>query len=163
MSTPSTPSSATLTPPIDSIDMKYITDDDSDNVILFLRKFFFKDEPLNVNVKLLEKATTCIELEEYSLKSIKDGVSVMVLNESKEIVGVCLNGISHRNDVIEEEEECKNEKFAKILSLLDHVEKKVDIFGNYPDADKVLIIKIISVDTNCRGRGIAKLLCDKAM
>lgn len=163
MSNVSTPSSTATTPPIDSIQLKYITKYDTERVIIFLRKFFFQDEPLNVNVKLLESQTTCIELEDYSLQSIKDGVSVMAINETDDIVGVCLNGISGRDDAIEDDQtECKNEKFAKIIKLLDYVDKEVNIFDRYPDIDKMLIIKIISVDTNCRGRGIAKILCDKA-
>lgn len=162
MSTPSTPSSTATTPPVDSIQLKFISNNDTENVLLFLRKFFFQDEPLNVNVKLLEAEPTCIELEYYSLQSIKDGVSVMAINETGDIIGVCLNGISARNDVVEDEAECKNEKFAKILALLSHVDKEVNVFGKYEDIDKILIIKIISVDSNCRGRGIAKILCDKA-
>lgn len=161
MSTPSTPSSANAIPTFNEINLKYITDNDADNVISFLRRFFFQDEPLNVDVKLLEKEPTCKELEEYSLKCIKDGVSVMAVNDNGDIVGVCLNGIVNRNDPIEDEEECKNEKFAKILSLLECVEKEVDIFNKYPEVDKLMILKIISVDSNCRGKGIAKLLCDK--
>lgn len=51
-----------------------ITKDDSEKVVYFLRKFFFRDEPLNVTVGLLDEPnTTCPELEEYCTNCIPDG------------------------------------------------------------------------------------------
>lgn len=163
MSTPSTPSSASASPPIEQFHIKQITHAEQEKVILFLRKFFFLDEPLNLDVKLLETEPTCKELEAYSIKSIKDGLSLMAVSDSGNIVGVCLNGSANRNDPIEDEEECPNPKFAKILSLLERVDTELDLFGKYPDANKIMIAKILSVDSSWRGRGIAKILFDKTM
>lgn len=51
-----------------------ITNKDKDRVVSFLRKFFFRDEPLNVAIGLLDGANaTCPELEEYCMKCIPDG------------------------------------------------------------------------------------------
>ena len=51
-----------------------ITKDDTEKVVHFLRKFFFRDEPLNVTIGLLEEPdTTCPELEEYCTSCIPDG------------------------------------------------------------------------------------------
>lgn len=156
MSTPSTP-----TTPIEPYSIKPIKQADSESVLNFLRKFFFRDEPLNVDIKLLDTPdATCKELEDYSVKSIKDGLSLMAVSESGKIIGVCLNGCMKREDP-EEEEDCPNPKFAKILKLLGTVDKQADVFGQFPDVDKVMIVKILSVDGSWRGRGIAKELMDR--
>lgn len=57
---------------------------------------------------------------------------------------------------------CKNPKFRKILRLLHHVDRTVDIPSKYPKK-KVLEIRIISVDSNWRGRGVAGALIEKTM
>ena len=57
---------------------------------------------------------------------------------------------------------CKDEKFKKILKLLHYVEKNSKISEKYP-GQKVLEIRIISVDSNWRGKGIAKALFEKTM
>lgn len=51
-----------------------ITSKEVDKVVQFLRKFFFRDEPLNVAVRLLEGPnSTCQELEEYCVNCIPEG------------------------------------------------------------------------------------------
>ena len=57
---------------------------------------------------------------------------------------------------------CQNPKFKKILKLLYCVEKGSNIGEKFPN-QKVLEIKIISVDSNWRGKGVAKALFEKAM
>lgn len=53
MSTPSTPSTP-CTPPAEPYEIDFLEDKDSDSVLQFLQKFFFRDEPLNLHIKLLE-------------------------------------------------------------------------------------------------------------
>lgn len=57
---------------------------------------------------------------------------------------------------------CKNPKFRKILRLLHHVDKSAAIPTRYP-GQKVLEIRIISVDSNWRGRGVAGALIEKTV
>lgn len=57
---------------------------------------------------------------------------------------------------------CKNAKFKKILRLLHHIDKSVNMGGQFRDS-KVLEIRILSVDTNWRGKGVAKTLIEKSM
>lgn len=162
MSVASTPtSSAPSTPITGGYDIVRVKKEDSTRAIAFLNKFFFRDEPLNVEKHLLEtEDARCEELEEYSVKSIEEGASLMAVDSNGDIVGISLNGVIKRDDP-EEEFDCPNEKFAKILKLLDTVDKRADIFGQFPDIDQVLLVKILSVDSNWRGRGIAKALVDK--
>ncbi|KAL1131987.1 hypothetical protein AAG570_011597 [Ranatra chinensis] len=138
----------------------------SDRAIHFLRKFFFKDEPLNICVGLLdEPGSTCAELERYCLESIQDGVSLMAVTPDDQLVGVCLSGIVKKEDAEDSKgdslEECANPKFKKILNLLTTVSKECDIFQRYPHLDTVLEIRVVSVDNAYRGQGIAKALFDQ--
>lgn len=56
-----------------------ILNKDKDRIINFLRKFFFRDEPLNVAIGLLdEPTTTCPELEEFCVNCIPDGKTAVV-------------------------------------------------------------------------------------
>ncbi|XP_022918320.1 arylalkylamine N-acetyltransferase 1-like [Onthophagus taurus] len=165
-STPTTP--LFQISPKDDYSIKPIKEEDYNNVIRFLRKFFFRDEPLNTYVKLLDDENgTCPELEEYSVQTIKDGISLMAVSASGQIIGVCLNGIIRRN---ENRENCNddndndvhgNEKFLKIIRFLRYADKMSEIFEKFTDVDKVLCVKILSVDGSFRGRGIAKQLMDR--
>ncbi|KAF2901478.1 hypothetical protein ILUMI_04703 [Ignelater luminosus] len=157
MSTPSTPTS-----PTEPYEIKDATKEDSENILVFLRKFFFRDEPLNTSIQLIESENAvCMELEEFSLKSLYEGISLIATTTSGKIVGVCLNGILKRDDPEEELHECSNPKFAKILKLLDKLEREGNVFGQFPDVNKVLTVKVLSVDNGWRGKGIAKELMNK--
>ncbi|XP_014242794.1 dopamine N-acetyltransferase-like isoform X2 [Cimex lectularius] len=145
-----------------------ITTRDSSQVIQFLRKFFFKDEPLNICVGLLdEPGSTCIELETYCLDSIPDGVSLMAVSPDNEMLGVCINGVLRReendksNDKEDDLQNCTNQKFKKILNLLTTVGKDSDVFGQFPEIDSCVEIRVVSVDDACRGQGIAKAFFDQ--
>jgi len=153
-------------PPMASYSIAPITTKDEEKVVMFLRKFFFRDEPLNVAIGLLDDCpdATCQELEDYCNRSIPDGLSVMAISSTGRVLGVCLNGAMNRAD----EEvydvnaiECSNKKFECILKLLTTVSKEAKVFERFPDIDKILDIKIISVDESCRGQGICKALVDR--
>ena len=159
-STPQTPDTPFLPPPPEPYEIKIITKENEVQVLEFLRRFFFRDEPLNVNVKLLDGVPTCPDLEEYSLKAIKDNVSVMAITNSGKIIGVSLNGIVRKHQK-EEESEITDPKFTKIVELLEHIDREVDIFGRYPDIDKQMLVEILSVDGSWRGLGIAKKLMNR--
>lgn len=58
---------------------------------------------------------------------------------------------------------CEHVKFKKILALMDHIEENFNIFDLYPNTDVILDGKILSVDTNCRGMGIAGRLTERTL
>lgn len=135
--------------------------EDKDEVLRFLRTFFIRDEPLNHSIGLLDGKETCSELEEYSIKDLDSGVNLKAVSNEK-LIGVCLNGILTRGYVDEiEEANCEDKKFEKILRLLDHVAVESKIFSHFPDVDKAMCVKILSVDSSQRGRGIAKDLMNR--
>lgn len=114
-----------------------------------------------------QENSTCPELEEYSIKTIDDGMSVMAITPYGQIIGVCLNGITRKKDSEEldihnaSEDSCHNKKFCKIIKFLQHIERESNIFAKYTEINKILCVKILSVDCSWRGRGIAKELMDK--
>ncbi|XP_070171547.1 arylalkylamine N-acetyltransferase 1 isoform X1 [Polyergus mexicanus] len=152
-------------------DMDYhieiINKNDKSRVLKFLRRFFFRDEPLNQSIQLIPEGedSTCMELEDYcSYSSFENNLSLMAVTTNGAIIGVLLNG---KTDPPPDEEpeyikSCKNPKFKKILKLLHHIDKRVNVDGQFQDLN-VLEIKIISVDINWRGKGVAKALIGKAI
>ncbi|KMR04593.1 dopamine n-acetyltransferase isoformx1 [Lasius niger] len=152
-------------------DMDYhieiINKDDKLRVLKFLRRFFFRDEPLNQSIQLIPEGedSTCTELEDYcSHSSFENNLSLMAVTANGAIIGVLLNDkIDPPSDEEPEYiESCKNAKFKKILRLLHHIDKSVNVDGQFRDLN-VLEIKIISVDTNWRGKGVGKTLIEKAI
>ncbi|XP_036142829.1 dopamine N-acetyltransferase isoform X2 [Monomorium pharaonis] len=146
--------------------IEIINKDDKLRVLKFLRRFFFRDEPLNKSIQLIPEGedSTCVELEEYcSNSSLENNLSLMAVSTSGTIVGVLLNG--KMGPLSDEEPEyirlCKNAKFKKILKLLHHLDKGVNMVGQFRDSN-VLEVRIVSVDINWRGKGIAKTLIEKA-
>ncbi|XP_063978800.1 arylalkylamine N-acetyltransferase 1-like isoform X2 [Diachasmimorpha longicaudata] len=147
--------------------IRTVTADAKPKVLAFLRRFFFRDEPLNHSIGLIPEGenSTCIELEEYSMSSLEQNLSLMAVASSGAIVGVQINGTTESP---EEEEEpdyikaCENAKFKKILKLLHHVDQEVDVLKRYPEK-KIMDIRIISVDSNWRGQGVAAALFEKTI
>ncbi|XP_076639345.1 arylalkylamine N-acetyltransferase 1 isoform X1 [Colletes latitarsis] len=158
-------------PDTESIGMDYhiqtVTKDDKLRILKFLRRFFFRDEPLNHSIQLIPEGedSTCLELEEYcSMSAVENNLSFMAVSNSGAIVGVVLNG--KMDPPSDEEPEyvtaCENPKFKKILRLLRYVDKNVNSDGQYRGLS-ILEIRIISVDLSWRGKGIGKALIEKTI
>ncbi|XP_029157914.1 dopamine N-acetyltransferase-like isoform X2 [Nylanderia fulva] len=144
-----------------------ITKDNKLKVLKFLRRFFFRDEPLNHSIQLIPEGedSTCTELEDYcSHSSFENNLSLMAVTANGTIIGVVLNGKADPPSAEEPEdiESCKNAKFKKILRLLYYIDKNVNVDGRFRDLN-VLEVKIISVDTNWRGKGVGKVLIEKTI
>jgi len=90
----------------------------------------------------------------------------MAVSACGAVVGVVVNG-SHEPGHLEEMERladaCPHPPFRKILQLLAAVDRASDVFGKFPDFDKLIEVRILSVDSAMRGRGIAKALLEKSM
>ncbi|XP_012228663.1 arylalkylamine N-acetyltransferase 1-like isoform X2 [Linepithema humile] len=147
--------------------VEIINKDDKLRVLKFLRRYFFRDEPLNQSIQLIPEGedSTCLELEDYcSHASLENNLSLMAVSTSGAIIGVLLNGKMDPPSCEESEyiRSCKNAKFKKILRLLHYIDKNVNADGQFRDSN-VLEIRIISVDTNWRGKGVAKILIEKTI
>jgi len=49
---------------------------DKPTVAAFLRKFFFRDEPLNVAIQLLEETDSAVKLENYCINYLQYGINI---------------------------------------------------------------------------------------
>ncbi|XP_017476326.1 PREDICTED: dopamine N-acetyltransferase [Rhagoletis zephyria] len=143
--------------------VELVTENDKDVVLAMLKQFFFKDEPLNSFLNLGD----CKELEEYTIKCIKDNCSYKAVHTNGELIGVFLNGLLKRpppDEVPEKSaDSCQHPKFKKILSLFERIEENFNIFDFYPNIDTILDGKILSVNTEYRGMGIAGRLTERTL
>ncbi|XP_053697750.1 arylalkylamine N-acetyltransferase 1 isoform X1 [Sabethes cyaneus] len=147
-----------------NISIELITEEDAEEVLKLLKKFFFKDEPLNTFINLGE----CKELEKYSTKYLHEHCSFKAVNSRGEIVGVNINGMINKPKETDGPQQkladgCEHPKFKMIMALMDYVDEHFDIFDLHQDVDKILDIKIMSVDNRYRGLGIAGKLTDRTM
>lgn len=151
---------------------------DKPKVLEFLRKFFYHDEPLNTAVGL-RPDVRCPTLEEFSLSTFDEGLSVGAVAGDGTLVGVCINACLTR----EEDEEGRREweekaddvladvkaledadaKFEQIKRMLSSACAHGDVFKHGPaDLDRLFDIFILSVDSSWRGKGIATKLLDQS-
>jgi len=73
---------------------------------------------------------------------------------------MALNGILKKGEREEAErrlEELDDEKFKMIFRLLYKVNDKIDLFAKY-NVDELFECRILSVDANYRGKGLASIL-----
>ncbi|KAJ8720323.1 hypothetical protein PYW07_012366 [Mythimna separata] len=149
-----------------SYHVRTITAKDKERTLDFLRRFFFRDEPLNLAVNLLETPTSrCIELEEYASSSIDEGVSLAAVDDNGEFVGIVLNAIVHRDDVDDSDkvEQCPHHKFRRILRLLTHLSKEAKIWEKVPASENAMMdLRIASTHPDWRGRRIMKVLAEES-
>lgn len=92
-------------------------------------------------------------------------MTFMAVSQTGDIMGVILNNIMRRDDVEEEDnddESCnENLKFKDIVELLNKIKREADVFAQYPNVDRILEIKIVTVNEAYRGQGVCKALVDK--
>ncbi|KAK0085661.1 hypothetical protein PV325_004695 [Microctonus aethiopoides] len=134
-------------------------------IIEHLRFNFFADEPLNSGVGLCKKGESHLELENHCLSTLKQGYSRMLVTDDGteikfQIAGLTLNGITkkgEREEVVRRLATIDDEKFKIIFGLLYQVNDKVDLFKKYC-TDELFDCRILSVDEEFRGRGLANIL-----
>lgn len=132
-----------------------------DRVIIHLRNNFFADEPLNKSVGLCKPGEPHAELEEHSISTLQDGLSVAAVDKvTDEIAGVALNGVLRPGDLEKGQEklDCSNDEgFKQIFSMLYNVSHSLDLFTAY-ETDKIFETRILSVDSRYRGIGLGNEL-----
>lgn len=142
-----------------------IIKNDEITVIEFLQKFFTRDEPLNAAINLIKEEDVAIR--KYIIGLFDNGLAFKAVSPNGDLIGVVLNNLTYRvarEKNNENEEDAKdNTKFNIITAFLDKVEQEADVFQKFPNVDRVMDIKIISVDESFRGQGVCKALIDKTM
>lgn len=87
----------------------------------------------------------------------------MAVSDDGEVIGAILNNIMSRDDKVQNKVEVFDEslQFNKIVIILDKVQREADVFGQYPNANRIMDMKIITVDKANRGQGICNALVKK--
>lgn len=67
------------------MEYKVVPSDRFNDIIVHLRKTFFCDEPLNKSVKLCKSGEGHLELEQQSLASLQDGLSIMAVTADDQV------------------------------------------------------------------------------
>lgn len=93
-------------------------------------------------------------------------MTFMAVSQTGDIMGVILNTIMHKDDMDEEEDDddetCnENTKFKNIVALLNKIKREADVFSQYPNVNRIMEIKIVTVNEAYRGQGVCKALVDK--
>ncbi|XP_022182153.1 dopamine N-acetyltransferase-like [Myzus persicae] len=141
-----------------------ITDNDKEIVQNSLRQYFFRDEPLSASLGLIEEKESLTEFENFCVDLIKYGVSFMAISaETGEMMGAALNSTVCRSDEIKKYgDENKSSKYNDIMVVLDKAGRETNVFGQYPNVDRMMELKIITVNEEYRGLGICKALINKS-
>nr|XP_023025537.1 dopamine N-acetyltransferase-like [Leptinotarsa decemlineata] len=133
------------------------TAENKNEVLEFLRKFFFKDEPVNNFLGLVSCENPINEdVEAFSIEYLDNGLTLMAKYDEN-LVGVCMSVVIEK-ETKKTTVNCQDEKFAKLLKFFEYVGERADPFEQYPDCTRAVCIGIVSVDESYRGRGIAKNL-----
>lgn len=135
---------------------------DYDDVLHFLRKHYYPEEPLTIGN---EPKHQCTEDENFSLSLIEEGVSIVALDQNKKIVGCLMAGSIGEDEaekLLEEskEMESKSKKWSEILRLLTYLEERSDVCKRYK-VNKALYIHAMGVDKQMRGKSIGKNIMKK--
>ncbi|KAF4526192.1 hypothetical protein B566_EDAN001876 [Ephemera danica] len=139
-----------------------------EDVLNSLRRNFFLDGPLNSSLNLVASSEpgACPELEQFAISSLKQNLSLMALSrDHKDILGVAINSRGVPDDLKNLEQrarDCTNPKFKLILGLLVHVEQKSDMFRRF-EVETTFETTILSVEKECRGKGIATELLRESL
>lgn len=104
-------------------------------------------------------------MKNKNILSCDSGMTFMAVSKTGDIMGVILNTVMLRDDAGEEEDDdetCnKNLKFKDIVDLLDKIKREADVFAQYPNVNRILEIKIVTVNDAYRGQGVCKALIDR--
>lgn len=92
-------------------------------------------------------------------------MTFMAVSKTGDIMGVILNNMINRDDVEEDDDDgdtCNaNLKFKDIVVLLEKIKREADVFAQYKNVNRILEIKIVTVNEAYRGQGVCKALVDK--
>lgn len=151
---------------------------DKPKIVEFLRRFFYHDEPLNTAIGL-KAGVVCPALEDFSMSTLDEGLSVGAVAPDGSLVGVCINGSLTRAEDEQDRAEWAEiadevpddvtaikdaeAKFGQVKRLLGGVCADAEVFSHAPDdVDRLFDIFILSVDDSWRGKGIARKLLDQS-
>ncbi|XP_060868424.1 arylalkylamine N-acetyltransferase 1-like [Metopolophium dirhodum] len=135
-----------------------IIDNDSQSVLSFIEKYFIRDEPLKASVALIKEKESIVKFKDFCCNIFNNGDNILY------VMGVTLNTIMSKDDLIVQygdENFISNLKFDDIEVFLYKIRRDIDLYEKYPNVDRIMELKIISVNEKYRGQGVCKALINK--
>lgn len=145
-------------------EFRTVLEKDKEQIFEHMNKYFFIDEPLCLNFGLLaDDGPFREDLNNFVAESLREpSHSLVILHEAK-VVGVALNEVYERNKPVQlTKNSPKSKQFEYVVNILDYVKRQSNLFEKFPNCNKILLLKMLSVDTSYRGKGLAKILIDKS-
>ncbi|XP_050053605.1 arylalkylamine N-acetyltransferase 1-like isoform X2 [Aphis gossypii] len=145
-----------------------ISSSNEQGVINSIEKYFIQDEPLNASVELFKEEESVLKYRNFCTNLLYTGLSLMAVSETGEIMGAILNSVMSKEDYLIQQYGDENfepsSRFDDIEVLLNKVRRDIDLFGQYPniDVDRIMELKLISVNEAYRGQGVCKALVKKS-
>lgn len=131
---------------------------DYDDVLKFLREFYYKEEPITVAHPTPGHTS---DDEEYTMSWIPHGSVLIAFDEeSGQMAGVLSAGPIKHGDadaMIEDAKTAETEKWSDILLLLAYIEKKADVLHRF-NVPKALHAHALGVHHEFRGQRIGEKL-----
>ncbi|XP_030377520.1 dopamine N-acetyltransferase-like [Scaptodrosophila lebanonensis] len=149
----------------DSIKIRTMTVEDFKEVKSFLREHMYTGEPLSMSSN--EDVEKCDEknTDEYNLKLIKQGTSLVAVEPSGRIVGLVLAGASYPSDLESNRVDAENmgqHFWGRLNRFLSKVEREANVFERY-GVSKAIYSHITNVDSSMRGKGLGSRLATALM
>ncbi|XP_054085637.1 arylalkylamine N-acetyltransferase-like 2 [Zeugodacus cucurbitae] len=150
----------------DNIRIRLVELSDGDDVLNFLRKHFYPEEPLCSS----SQKPPHPEDEAFNISLIAHGTCLMAVQQQivngirrERIVGVLLSGPKHSDEaehLFKEAARLRPTDFGKAIGILAHAERDSNVFERY-NVERALHIYAGAVDGSFRGRAISIILKEK--
>lgn len=125
---------------------------------------YFNSISVSETKKISQDVTSAdTELNIMIYFSVCLGWSLMALSRTGDIIGVILNHILHKDDVDKDDDHLcnKNMKFKDIMMLMGKIRREAKVFVRYPNVNRIMEIKVVSVNDAYRNQGVWKALVNK--
>ena len=130
------------------------------SAINLIMSSFFTQEPLNASLKFDLPREPLAWVEHVFDQALHHQCSFVAIDTTttphRDIVGVILNGIAHRNEPADVFN-IPSEKLNFIFSLIDQISQGKDLFDLY-QTDRIFHCDIINIDENQRGQNLSARL-----
>lgn len=88
------------------------------------------------------------------------------MSANGDLMGVILNEIMTRDCTEYDDDDGHGHQddsvhFKMFMDLFQKVKREADVFGKYPDVDRIMHINIVAVDDAFKGRGVCTALFNK--
>lgn len=141
--------------------IKPLDNKDQDEAMIFLKRTFYVDEPMNRAVGILsEPNDTHPWLDTFTEQALCQGLSFKAIDGNGRIIALVVNGIDplkepdDGTDVLSLAKRCPDPKFQKILYVIAAANEEAKLWEKYPKEERLMEIKIAATDLHWRKRGI---------